>query len=214
MGHLACGLEDCAQGALGGQGEAVVSGFAVDKEAAALGRIVGGFSAGRVALLAADKQQPNPKSCRAQRLGGCYLSGENALGVADAATIKEFSVFCEGDVRRHGVQVRGKDQIGRLSGNARIDVPARAGGQALRWLLYRRLFYLPSAPCEKICQEIAHRTFMVCSGLDFAQLASQPDRVNGFDGRFSAQVIGHGAARIPYAVFCAFKNAGLPPLEP
>jgi len=104
-----------------------------------------------------------------------------------------------------------KDQIGRLSGNARIDVPARAGGQALRWLLYRRLFYLPSAPCEKICQEIAHRTFMVCSGLDFAQLASQPDRVNGFDGRFSAQVIGHGAARIPYAVFCAFKNAGLLP---
>jgi len=37
VGHLACGLEDCAQGALGGQGEAVVSGFAVDKEAAALG---------------------------------------------------------------------------------------------------------------------------------------------------------------------------------
>jgi hypothetical protein len=55
---------------------------------------------------------------------------------------------------------------------------------------------------------------MVRSGLDFAQLASQSDGVNRFNGKFSAQAIGHGAARIPYTVFYVFKNAGLPPLEP
>ena len=37
VGHLAGGFEDRAESAFGGEGEAIVSGFAVDEEAAAFG---------------------------------------------------------------------------------------------------------------------------------------------------------------------------------
>ena len=87
--HLAGGLEDRAQGALGGQRQAIVGGLAVDEEAAALGRQVGRLGAGRVALFAGDKQQPNPESRRAQRLGGGDLGGDDSLGVGDPAPIHE-----------------------------------------------------------------------------------------------------------------------------
>jgi len=55
VGHFPGGFEYGAQSAFGGEGEAVVSGLAVDEKAAALGCEIGGFGAGGVALFAGNK---------------------------------------------------------------------------------------------------------------------------------------------------------------
>ena len=93
-----------------------------------------------------DKQQPNPKSHGPQSLGGGHLGGEDALGVADAAAVQKLLILAEGNVGRNGIHVRGKDQIGRLAGRARIDIPARAAAGVLRRLRNGSLLYGPAAP--------------------------------------------------------------------
>jgi hypothetical protein len=55
---------------------------------------------------------------------------------------------------------------------------------------------------------------MVRSGLDFAKLASQLDGVNGFDGGFRAQQIGHGVARIPHRVYSILTDADMSSFGP
>ena len=81
VSHLAGCLEDRAQRAFRGQCQAIVRRFSIDQKAAALGREVRGLGAGRVALFARNKQQPNPKPSRAQRIRGGYLRRDNSLGV-------------------------------------------------------------------------------------------------------------------------------------
>ena len=66
--HLARRAKHRAQSALRRQRQAIVRGLAVDQEAAAFGCKIRGFRARRIALFARDKQQSNPKPCRAQRL--------------------------------------------------------------------------------------------------------------------------------------------------
>ena len=194
-------LDDRAQCAFGGQGQAVVGGLAVDEEAAALGLRLATLAPAESRSSPLHKQQPNPESRRPQRLGGGHLRGDDALGVADAAAIQKLVVLAEWDVGRNGVHVRGKHQIGRLARRARIDVPASSGVGALRGC-GTGVFSTSHPRCgEKIRQKIAHRALMVGSGLDLAQLAGQLNGVNGFSGRIKRQTIGHDAARIPHAAF-------------
>ncbi len=81
VGHLARRPEDGAEGAFGGEGEAVISGFAVDEEAAALGGEVGDFGAGGVALFAGNEEEADLKALRAESFGGGYLGGYDSFGV-------------------------------------------------------------------------------------------------------------------------------------
>ena len=196
VGHLAGALERHAQSALGGQGQAIAGGLAVDEEAAAFGRKVGRYGAGGVALLAANKQQSNPKSHGTKCFGGRNLGGEDALGVADAAAVHKLRILAERNVGRNGVHVRGKDQIGSLAGHACVDVPARAAGGALGRLLYGGLLDFPAAAGEETDEKVAYRALVVGGGFDFAQLAG---KTYGVD-RISGQRIEHDAARIPYRV--------------
>ena len=211
MGHLAGAFENRAQGPFGGQRNAIVGGFAVDEEAAALGREVGGLRAGRVALLAAHKQQPDPESRRAQRLGGGNLGGQNALGVANAAAVKKILVLAEGNVGRHSVHVRGKNQIGSFTFCAGVDVPARAAAGVLARLLDGALFDLPAARAEKIGEKIAHRAFVVGCGLNFAQLAGKADGIKGFRLGSKRRAIGLHTVRIPQSAWVFVRNSCAPP---
>ena len=175
--HLAGGLEDGTQGAFGGQGKAIVGGFAIDEKAAAFGIEVGGLGTCRVALFAAHKQQSNSKSLCAQGFCRCDLAGDNALRIRDSAAVHKVLILAEGDIGRDSVHVGGEDQIGRLPGHARVDVPARAASRALRRLSHGSLFDCPAALGKEMSQKITHCAFVVGGGLDFTQLTGEPDGI-------------------------------------
>src|SRR5260370_42431370 len=87
-----------AQPALGGDGDLVVRGFAVDEELTAstvqLVRLcVGQESAHAVALFTHHEQQSDGKVFCAQALGGANLRSDDALGVAGAASVDVVLIF-------------------------------------------------------------------------------------------------------------------------
>ncbi len=152
------------------------------------------FGTGRVALLAGDEEHADAEALSTQRFGGGYLRGQDSLGIRDAAAIDKLRILAEWNVRRNGVHVRGKDQVRRLAGGSGVDVPARAGRGAFRWLRHRRLFDAPAPAGKKSGQEVAHRALVVGSGLNFAELAGKPDGINGV----KRLTFVHDAARISH----------------
>ena len=79
VGHAAFGAEFDAEGALGGEGEAVVGGFAVDEKLRAFGRFVGDDGSGGVALFADEEEQADLDAGFAEAIGCGDLCGDDAL---------------------------------------------------------------------------------------------------------------------------------------
>ena len=87
MRHVSVGGDLHAQRALGGQGDAVVSGFSVDQESRAARVLVRDRSAQRVALLADNKEQSDGFSAPAEPFAGNNLGGDDSLGVTGTAPV-------------------------------------------------------------------------------------------------------------------------------
>ena len=111
VGHAAAGADLGAQRALGGEGDAIIGRLSVDEEAASARAEVGDFRAGGVPLLADDEEQGNLHTLIAQALGRGNLRGDDALGVAGAASVDVVFVFAGGDERRNGIGVCGEDHV-------------------------------------------------------------------------------------------------------
>ena len=129
VGHAAFGAEFDAEGALGGEGEAVVGGLAVDEELRSFGRLVGDDGSGGVAFLADEKEQTDLDACLAESVCGRYLRGDDALCVAGAAAVEELVVFARAEERRHGVHVGRKHDIRGDAGERGVDVEALAAAR-------------------------------------------------------------------------------------
>jgi hypothetical protein len=128
VGHLAVGAELDAEAAFGGEGEAVVGGFAVDDELRAFGGGVGEEGAGGVALFADDVEEGDALAGGDELFGGGDLGGDDSLGVAGAAAVEEVGVFAAGaEEGWDGVHVRGEDEVGGDAGERGVDVEALAG---------------------------------------------------------------------------------------
>ena len=116
VGHLAAGADLVAERALAAERELVLGGLAVDDVARAAGRLGGFVSARAVALLAHHEEQPEAAVSRGeQRLDGLDHAGDDALGVAGAASPDEFVVLAGGEKRRHGIDVGGEGDHQRLA---------------------------------------------------------------------------------------------------
>jgi hypothetical protein len=96
------------------------------------------------------------------------LGGDDAFGVGNSTSVHELRVLAERNVGRHGVHVRGEDQVRCLTGRAAVDVPASAAAGILVRLRNWGFFDVPTALGEGLCQKIAHCAFVVAGGLDFA----------------------------------------------
>lgn len=202
VGHLAGAFEGGAEGAFGGEGEAIVSRFAVDEEAAAFGGEIGDLGAGGVALFAGDEEEADGQARGAEGLSGGYLGGDDALGIADAAAVEELGVFAKGDVGGDGVHVGGEDKVWGLARDAGVDVPAGAGVGGFMRLLDGSFFNGPAAVGEEGGEEIADCAFVVGGGLDFAELAGEADWIDGIE------MIAHDIGRIPYGWIAGWGWSG------
>ena len=80
----------------------------------------------------------------------------------------KFRVFAEWNVRRHGVHVRRKNQIGRFACRSPIHVPARPRRCALHRLRHGSLLHFPPALGKKTRKKIAYRALVVGRRFDLA----------------------------------------------
>ena len=129
--HAAGGDDLVAQRALGAERELVLGGLAVDEEVRAARRLGGGVGAGAVALLADDEQQAEVAHARASSASAALImDGDDALGVAGAASPDVLVVLARGEERRHGIDVSG-ERDSRLA-PVREDVEALRGSTSMR----------------------------------------------------------------------------------
>ena len=124
------------------------------------------------ALLAYDEEEANLDAGFAEAVGGGYLGGDDAFGVAGAAAVEVEVVFSGTEKWRHGVHVGGEDDVGRDAGECGVDVEALVfgvtgtggggvgllDGHALDGVLLRG---------EELVQERAGQPLVVGGGLDF-----------------------------------------------
>ena len=116
VGHLAGGADFVAERALAAERELVFGGLAVDDVARAARRCGGFVGAGAVALLADHEEQAEAAMAVFQQgFDGFDHAGDDALGVAGAASPDEVVVFAGGEERRHGIDVSGEGDDQRLA---------------------------------------------------------------------------------------------------
>ena len=116
VGHLAGGADLVAQRALAAERELVFGGLAVDDVARAARRLGGFVGAGAVALLADHEEQAEAAmAIFEQRLDGLDHAGDDALGVAGAASPDELVVLARGEEGRDGIDVGGEGDDQRLA---------------------------------------------------------------------------------------------------
>ena len=113
-----------AQGAFRSQRQPVIGGLAVDEKAAAFGRKVREFCAGRVALFSNDKQDANMDALVAQTFRSSDLRGDNSLGIAGAPPVNVGIVLAAWKKRRDCVDMGRKHNIGTLTLRAGVDIEA------------------------------------------------------------------------------------------
>src|SRR5271166_166492 len=182
MSHLSRRANLCPQGSLRGQRDAIIRGLTVDQEAAAARISVGYLRARRVTLLADNKEQSSLHAPLAQSLGRSNLRGDDALGVARAASVDELIILARRNERRNCIGVRGEDDIRRLAGDVGIDVEPFAGAAAFTILLDWHGFNGKAPPAEKFREKLADHAFVVGDGLDVDETPRQIDRVESSNG--------------------------------
>src|SRR6185312_13791567 len=111
MGHTALGVEFGAQCVLGGDGNAVLGGLSVDKEFGTNGFFVGDLCAQAVAFFTDEKEKPYMNALLTKTFGGGNLYGDDAFCVARAASVYTVGVLARWDEWRHGIHVRGEDNL-------------------------------------------------------------------------------------------------------
>ena len=115
-GYAECAILPCAVSTtcsepLLAKRQAVLGRFAIDHEARADRMLIRLLRPDRVALLAHQKQQPHENARRAQLLSGDDLGRDDALGIARPATVNPRLIFRRRDERRHGIHVRGENNL-------------------------------------------------------------------------------------------------------
>ncbi len=101
----------------------------------------------------------------------------NCWCIANAAPIKKLFIFTKRNIRRHGIDMRGKNQFWRAIRRSGIHIPARPIAAFVRLrnshLLHGIL--LLGQELEEVC---ARQAFVVGGGFDIDELARQ---LNGVD---------------------------------
>src|SRR5205085_10129856 len=99
----------------GGGGDAVIGGLAVDEKFAGAAmqlarHFVSRFGALTIALLADEKQQADGRAVFSQALGSGNLRGDDALGIAGAASVDVVLIFGGAEPGRDDIHVSGENQ--------------------------------------------------------------------------------------------------------
>src|SRR5580704_2419094 len=101
----------------------IFGGFAIDEETRASRMRGGGFGPGTVALFADNKEQREVAGTGSEKIFGCSNhGGDDAFGIARAATPEIILIFAGGEEWRNGVHVGGEGDDGIAPEN--VDIVA------------------------------------------------------------------------------------------
>src|SRR5436309_12502542 len=111
MRHSATSGNLDPKSALGGYGNLVFSGLAIDQKPAAQRALIGHLSAQAVPLFADQEQHSDGCAIFAQAFAGCDLRRHNAFSIAGAAPVNIFTVFRRRNKRRYRIYMSGEDNL-------------------------------------------------------------------------------------------------------
>src|SRR5439155_8769491 len=175
--HVSMSDEFHAQRALGGGGHAIIRGLAVDEEFASAAvqlarHLIGGFGALAVAFLADEKKQTYCRARLAQALGGDDLRGDDALGIAGAASVDVVLIFGGGEPGRDDIHVSRENEL-------RMAHAARHGKNIGALALDGKFARVITERAEMAMEEIADGSFVVGDGFDVDESASEGEKIHG-----------------------------------
>jgi len=134
--------------------------------------LIGGFGALAIALLADEKKQPDGCTLLAQALGGSDLRGDDALGIAGAASVDVVLIFRGGEPGRDDIHVSRENEL-RIA-------HARGHGKNIGALAFDRKFArVVTERAEMAMEEIADGSFVVGDGFDVDESASEGEEIHG-----------------------------------